>query len=223
MNKQVYLVRGKSNENYGEFKDRISGIVSKINSESKPDAIKFSITEKGPPGFSIIPFSKKKAAVISIYTIEPLFVELIKNADGFSGGYRVTEALPVTYKVNWKTGEPTPGACLLTLFAKKKNIDYATFIHRWYDIHSNHSIQIHPLWNYVRNVVNEKLYPDSVWFDGIVEEQVREERDLLNPFRFWGNPVVILPRMLKELYDTKSFIDYSSMETYLATEYLIKP
>ena len=70
--------------------------------------------------------------------------------------------------------------------------------------------------------MNEKIYEGSISFNGIVEEQMREERDLLNPFRFWGNPLVILPRMLKELYDTKSFIDYSSMETYLAAEYWVK-
>ena len=74
----------------------------------------------------------------------------------------------------------------------------------------------------MRNTVDAKLSDDSMWFDGIVEEQMREERDLLNPFRFWGNPLVILPNMLKELYDTKSFIDFASMETYLATEYWVK-
>jgi hypothetical protein len=223
MNKEIYLVRGKDDESYAQFKGKISGIVSKFITDVAPEAIKFTLTEKAPPRFSIIPFSNKKVAAISVYNLKPGTVEFIKEADGFCGGYRVTEALPVAYQVNWKPGEPTPGACLFTLFSKKKNIDYPTFIDRWYNVHSPHSLRIHPLWNYVRNVVNEKLYPDSAWFDGIVEEQVHEERDLLNPFRFWGNPIVILPRMLKELYDTKSFIDYGSMETYLATEYLIKP
>lgn len=222
MNKEIYLVRGKDNEDYKQFKDRISGIVAGLGAEVNPQAIKFTITERAPPALSIIPFSKKKIAAISVYNPGPGVLQFIKQVEGLRGGYRVTEALPVTYKVNWKAGEHTPGACLLTIFRKKKNIDYPTFIHRWHDVHSPHSVQIHPLWNYVRNVVNEKLYADSVWFDGIVEEQVREEPDLLNPFRFWGNPFVILPRMLKELYDTKSFIDYSGMETYLAAEYLIK-
>lgn len=218
MNKEIYLVRGKDDEGYAQFKDRISGMASKLIA----GAIKFTITEKAPPAVSIIPFSKKKIAVISVHEPKAGVAEFIKASKGFAGGYRVNEALPVAYQVNWKIGEATPGACLLTLFSKKENIEYSTFINRWYNIHTPHSLIIHPLWNYVRNVVNEKIYEDSVWFDGIVEEQMRKEPDLLNPFRFWGNPFVILPRMLKELYDTKSFIDYASMETYLATEYLIK-
>ena len=55
-----------------------------------------------------------------------------------------------------------------------------------------------------------------------MEEQVRERRDLLNPFRFFGNPLIIIPRMLMVYIDTKAFIDYKSMETYLAVEYHIK-
>ena len=222
MKKEIYLIRGKDDENYAHFKDRISGIVSKLTTALNPQAIKFTLTEKAPPALSIIPFSKKKMCAISVCNPQLGNVEFIKDADGFCGSYRVTEAIPVAYKPDWQMGEATPGACLFTLFSKKKNIDYPTFIRRWQNIHTPHSLLIHPLWNYVRNEVNEKIYEGSISFNGIVEEQMREERDLLNPFRFWGNPLVILPRMLKELYDTKSFIDYSSMETYLAAEYWVK-
>jgi hypothetical protein len=222
MNKEIYLIRGKDNESYSDFKIRIDNIVSSLNTTLEPEAIKFTITVKAPPRISIIPFSKKKIAVISLYNPHKLIPEFIQQVDGFRGCYRVTEALPVAYHVKWQPREATPGTCLLTLFRKKKNIDYPTFIHRWYNVHTPHSLIIHPLWNYARNEVNEKLYPDSSVFDGIVEEQVRVESDLLNPFRFWGNPIVIIPRMIKELFDTKSFIDYKSMETYQATEYLVK-
>lgn len=221
MNKEIYVVRGKEEENYLQFKERVIGIITQLKKQVNPAGLKFTITETAPP-FSFIPFSKKKVAVISVYNPASSAIEFIQRAEGFAGGYNVAEALPVSYEISWSTGEPTPGVCLLTLFSKKRNIPYATFIHRWHEIHTSHSIKIHPLWNYVRNVVDEKLSDESQWFDGIVEEQMRTEAQLLNPFRFWGNPVVILPRMLKELYDTKSFIDYSSMETYMATEYWLK-
>ena len=132
------------------------------------------------------------------------------------------EALPVSYRKNWNDGEATPGACLLTLFSKKRNIDYETFINRWHNGHTPLSLRIHPLWNYVRNEVKEVLTKESPKFNGIVEEQTRMAADLLNPFRFFGNPLIIIPRMITVYADTKSFIDYGTMETYLAAEYHIK-
>ena len=222
MIKEIYLVRGTDQENYQDFNSRIFKTVSLLVKELKPEALKISITTMAPPRITIIPFRQSKIAAISIYKNNPEPVEELRKAEGFYGAYRVTEALPVAYQKSWKDGEPTPGACLLTLFSKKKNIDYQTFIHRWHNGHTPLSLRIHPLWNYVRNVVSESIFEDSAWFDGIVEEQVKKTTDLLNPFRFFGNPLIIIPRMLMVYSDTKSFIDYPGMETYLASEYHIK-
>ncbi len=222
MNKEIYLIRGTDQESYQEFKDRIFNMASVVSKELNPEALKFTITEMAPPRMTIIPFRRSKIAAISVYKSNPEPVEKLMTAKGFYGAYRVTEALPVAYRKNWNDGEPTPGVCLLTLFSKKKSIDYKTFIHRWHNGHTPLSLRIHPLWNYVRNVVNESLAEDSVWFDGIVEEQVQKASDLLNPFRFFGNPLIIIPRMIMVYSDTKSFIDYPGMETYLAAEYHIK-
>jgi len=222
MNKEIYLVRGTDDEDYPDFSRRIFKMASSLEEELHPDALKFTITEKAPPGITIIPFRRSKIAAISIHKSNPEPVEELKKAKGFCGAYRVTEALPAAYQKTWKDGEPTPGACLLTLFSKKKSIDYKTFIHRWHNSHTPLSLRIHPLWNYIRNVVNEGLSEDSARFDGIVEEQVRKTPDLLNPFRFFGNPLIIIPRMIRVYSDTKSFIDYRTMETYLAAEYHIK-
>jgi hypothetical protein len=222
MNKEIYLVKGKGQESYDDFSSRIFKLVLSLVNELNPEALKFTITGEAPPRITIIPFKRSKIAAISIYKSDPEPVAAIRNSEGFYGAYRVTEALPVEYQKTWKDGTPTPGACLLTLFSKKKNIDYGTFIKRWHDSHTPLSLRIHPLWNYVRNVVDEGMSEDSAHFDGIVEEQVREASDLLNPFKFFGNPLVIIPRMLMVYYDTKSFIDYGGMETYLAEEYHIK-
>jgi hypothetical protein len=222
MNKEIYLLRGTDQESYQEFYTRIFTLTSLLAKKLNPEALKFTITAMAPPRITIIPFRRNKIAAISIYKNNPEPVEELRYAEGFCGAYRVMEALPVAYQKDWKDGEPTPGACLLTLFSKKKGIDYKTFIHRWHNGHTPLSLRIHPLWNYVRNVVNESLFENSTWFDGIVEEQVKEATDLLNPFRFFGNPLIIIPRMLMVYFDTKSFIDYPSMETYLAAEYHIK-
>lgn len=222
MNKEIYLVEGVDSESYLDFRQRIFAAVTTVNTTFNPSAIKFTITEKSPPAFSIIPFSKKKIAAISVYSLPADGREVLKKITGFRGAYKVEEAFPVSYPKNWNDGEPTPGVCLLTLFSKKKNIDYDTFIHRWHNGHTPLSLRIHPLWNYVRNEVKEILTEDAPKFNGMVEEQMRTAGDLLNPFKFFGNPFIIIPRMITVYADTKSFIDYATMETYLAAEYHIK-
>ena len=222
MRKEIYLLRGRDDIAYVDFARQIREIVRGLEGSLQPDALHFTLTEKAPPPISIIPFSRKKVAAISIRKADEEPVERLLKAEGFLGAYRVNEALPVAYEKTWPDGERTPGACLLTLFAQKKNIDYATFLDRWHNSHTPMSLRFHPLWHYNRNVVDERLAPDSAGFDGIVEEQVREARDLLNPFRFFGNPLVIVPRMIMVYRDTKSFIDYPSMETYLAASYVVR-
>jgi hypothetical protein len=222
MNKEIYIIRGSDKEDYAGFKEKILNLAGEVVQEINPGALKFTITEKEPPRISVIPFRKNKIAVISIMKENPEPIGRLLNTEGFSGSFRVTEALPVSYKKTWEDGKVTPGACLLTLFSSRKNIDYETFIDRWHNSHTPLSLRFHPLWNYVRNVVNEKISENSQLFDGIVEEQVRERADLLNPFRFFGNPLIVIPRMLKVYTDTKSFIDYATMETYLAAEYHVK-
>lgn len=221
MQKEIYLIQGLQDENYSGFHSRISGMVEFIAETLKPGGLKYTITAKAPPPVSIIPFSKKLITAVSVYKEETHPVSNLIDADGFYGAYRVTEALPVTYTKYWTDGDATPGACLLTLFRKKKDIDHNKFIDRWHNSHTPLSLRYHPLWNYNRNVAHERLTSDSIHFDGIVEEQVRKPSDLLNPFKFFGNPLVIIPRMLHVYADTKAFIDYPTMETYLANEYHI--
>lgn len=222
MDKEIYLIQGLDNEDYPGFIKRIAGIVEYVGATLKPGGMKYTITDKAPPAISVIPFSRKKIAAVSVYKENTLPVHNFIDADGFYGAYRVSEALPVAYVKNWPDGGPTPGACLLTLFSKKRNIDYQVFIDRWHNSHTPLSLRYHPLWNYVRNVAVERITPNSAGFDGIVEEQVRESSHLLNPFKFFGNPLVIIPRMIHVYADTKAFIDYPSMETFLATEYIVK-
>jgi hypothetical protein len=222
MHKEIYLIQGLPHEDYDAFTSRIAGIIEYVATTLNPAGIKYTITAKAPPSISIIPFSRKKMAAISVYKDNTIPVHSFIDADGCYGAYRVTEALPVAYAKNWADGEPTPGACLLTLFSKKKNIDYKTFIDRWHNSHTPLSLRYHPLWNYNRNVVDGRIIPQARLFDGIVEEQVRKKTDLLNPFRFFGNPLVIIPRMINVYMDTKSFIDFPTMETFLAAEYVVK-
>jgi len=222
MRKEIYLVRGNEKEGYQGFTDRIFKTANDLIQNADPEALKLTLTEQSPPKISVIPFKKSRIAVISIYRNGNGSIDLLKNTPGFSGAFKVEEALPVALKKTWPDGEPTPGVCLLTLFHRKPGIDYDTFINRWHNGHTPLSLKIHPLTHYNRNVVLQKLCDHSDWYDGIVEEMTRTRSELLNPFKFFGNPLEIAGNMISVYKDVRSFLDYGRVETYLTTEYHLK-
>lgn len=222
MNKAIYLLRGSIDESYSSFRERIRNASTRISLELLPQSLWFTITESPPPAISVIPFSKGKLAAISIVGRLQTPIDLLISEPGFSGAYYVDEALPVSYSRSWEAGTVTPGVCLLTLFRRKNGLDYKTFLHRWHYSHTPLSLRIHPLWHYNRNVVTKPLAPDSEPWEGIVEEHMKTRSDLLNPFRFFGNPLVIVPRMIEVYRDTRSFLDYKTIEPYFVQEYYIK-
>lgn len=222
MRKEIYLIKGDKSESYEDFYNRLIEATKSVSNNESVEQLKLTLTKEPPPKISIIPFKKAKIAAISIFnSIEELVKEFIEEK-GFTGAYIVEEAIPVAYEKNWKDLEATPGVCLLTLFKQKKEIDYKTFIDRWHNSHTPLSLKIHPLWHYNRNVIIEKLTADSEKWDGIVDEHMRTRAELLNPFKFFGNPLVIIPRMINVYTDTKSFLDYKTIEPYLTTEIYIK-
>lgn len=221
MNKEIYLIRGMESESYEDFKHRIFSAVEPIKTTG--NFVKLVLTEKVPPGYSVIPFKKIKIAAISVYfKKEKEIIPSLLESGEFIGSYQVTEALPVEYDKTWPDGEITPGVCMLTIFRKKKGLEYEKFIDRWHNGHTPLSLKVHPLWHYNRNVVDEQSPSSTEIFDGIVEEHCRTSSELFNPFKFFGNPLVIIPRMIQVYFDVNSFIDYPSIESYVVSEYHIK-
>jgi len=221
MRKQIYLVRESEGAFYSSFKDRIFTLLNTLKESHGIQSLKVTLTEKPPPALSVIPFRKNKVAVISVVTNNDKIANEFKAMDGFSGAWAVTEALPVKYEKSWPDKERTPGVCLLTFFQQRKDIGYSTFIDRWHNSHTPLSLKIHPLWHYNRNVVDQKLVDNSEDWHGIVEEHCRTSSELLNPLKFFGGPIRMLPNMLKVYTDTKSFLDYKTIETYLVSEYIL--
>ncbi len=222
MNKTIYLVRGNKTESYVNFKNRMLSLVNRLVENNSTILVKVVLTESAPPSISIIPFKKEKIASISIKTNEEKEFKELTEAKGFAGYFEVTEALPVAYDKSWADGSITPGVCLLTLFNQKKSIDYKTFIDRWHNSHTPLSLKIHPLTHYDRNVVDERGTSNSESWDGIVEEHCKSKAELLNPTKFFGGTLKMIPNMISVYTDTKSFLDYGTIETYLTAEYHIK-
>jgi len=218
MRKEIYLIRGKEKESYQDFSDRILNLAGDAVLKADPNTLKVTLTMAAPPVLSLIPFKKSKIAVISIKKDDHNVVGLLRDADGFSGAFSAEEALPVKYENSWPRGEKTPGACLLTLFHRKPGIGYDTFIDRWHNGHTPLSLKIHPLWNYNRNVILQKLTDHPCWYDGIVEETTQTRGELLNPARFFGGGLSVLGNMISVYRDVRSFLDYKRIETYLVEE-----
>jgi len=222
MPKEIYILRSHLSEDYNSFKNRIIRLAGNVVEQYTPDSLKACLTVRRPPLLSVIPFRKKKIAILSVTRKAGTGIEMITQSEGYEGGYLVKEAIPVVYNKEWADGDPTPGACLLTLFHKKRGLDQDTFLNRWLNGHTPLSLRIHPLWNYNRNVVTAAMNGDTKWYDGIVEEQFRKSSDLLNPFIFFGPLLKVPHHMYRVLVDTRSFIDMRRIETYLAAEFHFK-
>jgi hypothetical protein len=81
---------------------------------------------------------------------------------------------------------------------------------------------VHPLWYYQRNVIRKPITEGSEPSDGIVLEACPTRADLLNPFRFFGGTLMMLPNMLRVAKDIQGFLDMKKTETYYATEYHLR-
>ena len=221
MLKEIYIFKGGKEKGYDSFSRNILELGRQVLSETSPLSLKVTLTTRRPPALSVIPFRREKAAVFSMSGRSKPF-PATPGGLVLTGSYAVEEAIPVAYEKTWNDGEPTPGICLLTLFHQKPGIDRDTFMQRWFKGHTPLSLRLHPLWNYNRNVVLETLTDGSQWYDGIVEEQFRTRKELLDPFRFFGPPLKVPRHMMEVWKDTRSFIDMKRIETYLATENILK-
>lgn len=223
MKKEIYVIAGRDAETYRTFRDRMVATAAEAVHHYNPVRASVTLTEGPPPALSVIPFRKSRVAVFTLVRREDDMqpVNLLTAMDGFRFACVAEEALPVSYTKDWPDGSVTPGVCLLTIFRSRPDIPYETFIDRWHNSHTPLSLKIHPLWHYNRNVVKDTIAGTEKW-GGIVEEHMRKRSQLTNPFAFFGHPGVIIQRMIAVYRDTKSFIDYNTIETYLCREYRVK-
>jgi len=188
----MYVLRGNG-ESHQAWSDRMRNEVSPRLLDLEPSKLQLTVTEAPPP---------KVASSVS--------------------GYEVEEAYPVAYDKAWSDGEPTPSPILLTMLRKKGGISSEEFIRRWHDGHTPLSLEIHPLWYYQRNVIREPVTQGADASDGIVLEACRTRGDFLNPARFFGGALKMVPNMLRVAKDVSGFLDMRKTETFYATEYHLR-
>ena len=220
----MYVLRGDG-ESHQAWADRMRNEVSQRLLGLQPSKLQLTVTETPPPKLSLFPFKSQPMAIFNVYDDaedHTRFSEALQSSASSVSGYEVEEAYPVAYDKAWSDGEPTPSPILVTMLRKKAGISTDEFTRRWHDGHTPMSLEIHPLWYYQRNVVGEAVTDGADPSDGIVLEACRTRGDLLNPTRFFGGALKMVPNMLRIASDINGFLDMRKTETFYATEYHLR-
>ena len=220
----MYVLRGDG-ESHQAWADRMRNEVSQRLLGLQPSKLQLTVTETPPPKLTLFPFKSQPMAIFNVYddaADHTRFSEALQSSASSVSGYEVEEAYPVAYDKAWSDGEPTPSPILLTMLRKKAGISTEEFTRRWHDGHTPMSLEIHPLWYYQRNVVREAVTDGADPSDGIVLEACRTRGDLLNPTRFFGGALKMVPNMLRIASDINGFLDMRKTETFYATEYHLR-
>jgi hypothetical protein len=220
----MYVLRGNG-ESHHAWGERMRNEMSRRLLDLEPSKLQLTVTEAPPPKLSLFPFKSQPIAIFNVYDDgeDPSrFSEVLQNAASSVSGYEVEEAYPVNYDREWSDGESTPSPILLTMLHKKPGISSDEYIRRWHGGHTPLSLEVHPLCYYQRNVIRMPVTQGADPSDGIVLEACPTRRDLLNPARFFGGALKMVPNMLRVANDIKGFLDMKKIETFYATEYHLR-
>jgi hypothetical protein len=219
--KLVYIVSAPDTMEPRAFSARVERELAPALLAHQPAGLKLSLTSPELPRPRHLPTSRQPLALVSVWAEAPLARAFSEHIGAWAmpfAGYRVSESTPRAYARDWPDGEPTPGLCLLTLFRRKKALTREEFLHRWHDGHTPIALETHPLWNYLRNVVEEPLTAGAPPWAGIVEEHFRRPEELTDPRRFFGGALKILPAAVHVLWQTSTFLDLFTLRNHVLRE-----
>jgi hypothetical protein len=146
---------------------------------------------------------------------------LLADAAARTAGYLVTESVPRDWdRRTWPDGVRSPGVKLVSVFEQPARLTRDEFIARWHGSHTPLSLEVHPLWRYVRNAVARPL-DGAPACAGIVEEHVRELADLTDPARFYGGAEHMARNMKRILEDARSFLDLERVASVVTSETIL--
>ncbi|MDX6286620.1 MAG: hypothetical protein QOG53_2105 [Frankiales bacterium] len=142
-------------------------------------------------------------------------------------GYLVSESVVLGYPAHMAItpGERSPGLCQATLFDKNPAASDDEFFHTWHTLHRKTTLDLHPVWVYVRNEVVRSVTPDAPPLRGIVYENTKTEADMLEPHKFFGSggDDDALKRNIEHVFtETGQFINYDTIQTAVMHEYLVR-
>jgi hypothetical protein len=222
MTKLLFLLRAPAARPLAELRSWVQGDLAACLLAASPARLKVTLSTEEPPRLALIPYRRQRIVMLSVWDPAPAAAAAARwrallPLGGWTG-YVVDESTPRRYDRDWPDGVLTPGVGLLTLFRRRAGLSTAELLRRWHGGHSRLALEVHPLWCYVRNVVATAAIPGSPPLDGIVEEHLRDRRELLLASAYFGGWARMLPNMLRVLLDVRGFIDLRTIENYLVTE-----
>ena len=156
------------------------------------------------------------------WTTRAAYEAILRDGAPRSAGYLVTESVPRDFdRRDWPDGVRSPGVKMISVFEQPARLTRAEFIARWHGSHTPLSLEVHPLWRYVRNVVARPLSEGAPDYAGIVEEHVRELADLTDPARFYGGADVMAANIQRILEDARSFLDLERVMSVVTSETIL--
>jgi hypothetical protein len=220
--KLQYLLRAEATVSPGAFRDRALRCGARLLAAGAA-RLKLTFTGEEAPRLSVVPYRRDRLALVSLWDeVAPAAAAARWNPllrrEGATAGYHVAESVPRTYRRGWPDDSETPGIGMRTLLHRRRGLDDAEFLRRWHDGHSHLALEVHPLWSYVRNVVEGSVMDSSPPLCGIVEEQFRTRGELLDPVQLFGGWRRMVPNMVRVLHDVRGFLDLAALENYLVTE-----
>ncbi|MEM6931230.1 MAG: hypothetical protein AAF602_30140 [Myxococcota bacterium] len=190
---------------------------------ASPGRVVLTLTE-APPPLAVFPFRKDPVAVVAADGHDDGPGALLEALEGLGAvsAYTVERAYPVVYEQRWDDGTPTPSPMLLTLLRRRRGLSDEAYLRRWHGGHTPLSLRIHPLWHYERNAIVAPLTDDTAPCDGIVAEACPTRADLLDPRRFYGGTLAMIPNMVRVGLDVLGFLDLRLTEVFLTTEWVLR-
>lgn len=227
MVKYVFLVRPPDGASTSALKGRVLGDLVPQLLRMGPDRLKIGLTEPERPRLTVLPLAREHLAMISVWDEGGdrawQWLAALASPGWNVAGYRVAESTPRAYTKDWPDGEASPGIVMLTLMKKNPRLSREQFMREWFEYHTPRiALRVHPLWNYIRNVVEAEVADGSPHLDGIVEEHCRRRSDVTNPVRYFGGPVRMVPNMIRVGLHANKFLEISAVQNYLLTEYHIR-
>ena len=229
MEKLVYLLWRDSAESADAFARRLVGSAGPKLVASGARSVSVNVADAQADLGSTVPIrdsGPEFAGVVSFWLgcvdDRPAYEPVLRDSAARIAGYLVTESVPRDFdRRTWPDGARSPGVKLISVFEQPARLSRDEFIARWHGSHTPLSLEIHPLWRYVRNVVARPLTPGAPSYAGIVEEHVRELADLTDPARFYGGKEHMAANMRRVLEDARSFLDLERVASVVASEYIL--
>jgi hypothetical protein len=229
MEKLVYLLWRDAREERGAFAQRLVGVVGPKLAANGALHVAVNAADADADLGKTVPIRDSRPEFAGVVTFwlgsvddRGAHARLLADAAARSAGYLVTESVPRDWdRRTWPNGVRSPGVKLVSVFEQPARLGREEFIARWHGSHTPLSLEVHPLWRYVRNVVARPLDPGAPPYAGIVEEHVREVADLTDPARFYGGAERMAANMRRILEDARSFLDLERVASVVTSEYIL--